>query len=80
VNNLRQLAPQVLAALIRRYGDFGGCEDALQEALIAATRTWPGQGEPDDPRAWLIRVASRRLANQFRADAARRRREILSRT
>jgi RNA polymerase sigma factor (sigma-70 family) len=78
VNQLRQLAPQVLAALVRRYGDFGGAEDAVQEALLAAATTWHEQGEPDDPTAWLIRVASRRLANQFRTDAARRRREELA--
>jgi RNA polymerase sigma factor (sigma-70 family) len=78
VNQLRRLAPQVLAALVRRYGDFGGAEDAVQEALLAAATTWVEQGEPDDPKAWLIRVASRRVANQFRADAARRRREELA--
>ena len=50
----RELAPQVLGALIRRYGDFGPpAEDAVQEALLAAARTWPEQGLPDDPRAWL---------------------------
>jgi len=78
VKQLRELAPQVLGVLVRRYGDFGGAEDAVQEALVAAAMTWPEQGEPDDPRAWLIRVASRRLANQYRADAARRRREELA--
>ena len=78
MNELRELAPQVLGALVRRYGDFGGAEDAVQEALLAASTTWPDQGEPDDPRAWLIRVASRRLANQYRADDARRRREELA--
>ena len=78
MNPLRQLAPQVLAALVRRFGDFGGAEDAVQEALVAAATTWPKQGEPDDPKAWLIRVASRRLANQYRAESARRRREELA--
>ena len=78
MNQLRELAPQVLGALVRRYGDFAGAEDAVQEALLAAAMTWPEQGEPDDPRAWLIRVASRRLANQYRADAGRRRREELA--
>jgi RNA polymerase sigma factor (sigma-70 family) len=78
VNQLRELAPQVLGALVRRYGEFAGAEDAVQEALIAASSTWPVHGEPDDPRAWLIRVASRRLANQYRADDARRRREELA--
>ena len=75
---LRELAPQVLGVLVRRSGDFAGAEDAVQEALIAAAATWPSQGEPDDPLAWLIRVASRRQANQYRADAARRRREELA--
>jgi RNA polymerase sigma factor (sigma-70 family) len=78
VNQLRELAPQVLGALVRRYGDFAGAEDAVQEALVAAATTWPEEGEPDDPLAWLIRVASRRLANQYRTDDARRRREDLA--
>jgi predicted RNA polymerase sigma factor len=78
VNQLRELAPQVLSALVRRYGDFASAEDAAQEALLAASATWPERGEPDDPLAWLIRVASRRLANQYRADDARRRREELA--
>jgi predicted RNA polymerase sigma factor len=75
---LRELAPQVLGALVRRYGDFAGSKDALQEALFAAAGTWPADGTPDDPRAWLYRVAARRLANQYRADDARRRREDLA--
>jgi RNA polymerase sigma factor (sigma-70 family) len=78
VTQFRELAPQVLGALVRRYGDFAGAEDAVQEALVAASMTWPEHGEPDDPRAWLVRVASRRLANQYRADDARRRREELA--
>jgi predicted RNA polymerase sigma factor len=75
---LRELAPQVLGALVRRYGDFADCEDAVQEALIAAAMAWPAEGQPDSPAGWLIRVASRRLANQYRADTARRRREELA--
>jgi len=75
---LRELAPQVLGALVRRYGDFAGCEDAVQEALLAAATTWPAEGQPDNPLGWLIRVASRRLANQYRGDVARRRREELA--
>ncbi len=71
----RQLAPQVLGALVRRYGDFGTAEDAVQEALLAAARQWPEEGVPDDPRAWLIRVASRKLIDQARSDQARQRRE-----
>jgi RNA polymerase sigma factor (sigma-70 family) len=75
---LRELAPQVLGALVRRYGDFADCEDAVQEALLAAATRWPAEGQPDSPLGWLIRVASRRLANQYRGDAARRRREELA--
>jgi len=72
---LRRLAPQVLGALVRRYGHFDACEDAVQEALLAASVQWPHQGRPDDPRAWLITVAARRLTDQLRSDEARRRRE-----
>jgi RNA polymerase sigma factor (sigma-70 family) len=72
---LRRLAPQVLAALVRRYGHFDTAEDAVQEALLAATRQWPRDGVPADPRAWLITTASRRLTDLLRADQARRRRE-----
>ena len=72
---LRQLAPQVLGALVRRYGHFDTCEDAVQEALLAAALQWPDEGVPDSPRGWLIRVASRRLTDQLRAEQARRRRE-----
>jgi RNA polymerase sigma factor (sigma-70 family) len=75
---LRELAPQVLGALIRRYGDFADAEDAVQEALIAAATAWPADGTPDRPVGWLITVASRRLANQYRSDDARRRREQLA--
>jgi RNA polymerase sigma factor (sigma-70 family) len=75
---LRELAPRVLGALIRRYGDFADAEDAVQEALLAAATTWPAEGKPDNPLGWLIRVASRRLANQYRSDDARRRREELA--
>jgi RNA polymerase sigma factor (sigma-70 family) len=72
---LRQLAPQVLGVLIRRYGQFDACEDATQEALLAAAVQWPDEGIPDSPRAWLITVAARRLTDQWRSDQARRRRE-----
>ena len=75
---LRELAPQVLGALVRRYGDFADCEDATQEALLAAATTWAAEGQPDNPLGWLIRVASRRLANTYRGDVARRRREELA--
>jgi predicted RNA polymerase sigma factor len=75
---LRELAPQVLGALVRRYGDFADSEDAVQEALLAAATMWPAEGQPDNPLGWLIRVASRRLANQYRGDVARRRREELA--
>jgi RNA polymerase sigma factor (sigma-70 family) len=72
---LRELAPQVLGALIRRYGQFGDCEDAVQEALLAAALQWPEQGIPDNPRGWLITVAARRLTDEIRGDSARRQRE-----
>jgi RNA polymerase sigma factor (sigma-70 family) len=75
---LRELAPRVLGAVVRRYGDFADAEDAVQEALIAAAATWPASGEPDNPLGWLIRVASRRMADQHRRDDARRRREELA--
>jgi RNA polymerase sigma factor (sigma-70 family) len=72
---LRELAPQVLGAVIRRFRDFAAAEDAVQEALIAAARQWPEEGVPNNPRGWLIQVATRRMTDQLRADLARRRRE-----
>lgn len=72
---LRRLAPQVLGALVRRYGHFDAAEDAVQEALLAAARQWSEEGRPANPRGWLIRVASRRLTDQLRSEDARRRRE-----
>jgi RNA polymerase sigma factor (sigma-70 family) len=71
----RDCAPHVLAALVRRYGDFDAAEDAAQEALLAAARQWPADGLPDNPRAWLIRVAARRLVDQWRSEQARADRE-----
>jgi predicted RNA polymerase sigma factor len=68
---LRACTPQVLAAVVRRYGDFDTCEDGVQEALLAAARQWPAEGLPDDPRAWLIRVAGRRRVELVRSEAAR---------
>ncbi|WP_194837574.1 RNA polymerase sigma factor [Nocardia sp. XZ_19_369] len=72
---LRELAPQVLGALVRRFGDFDTAEDALQEAMLAAATQWPVDGLPDNPRGWLIQVAQRRMADAVRAEVARRRRE-----
>jgi len=72
---LRDLAPQVLAAVVRRYGDFAASEDAVQEALLVAANKWPSEGVPDNPRAWLIQVAARRMADHLRSEIARRRRE-----
>jgi RNA polymerase sigma factor (sigma-70 family) len=72
---LRELAPQVLGAVVRRYGDFGAAEDAVQEALTAAAFQWPESGVPENPRAWLIQVAARKLTDQIRSQSARRRRE-----
>jgi len=74
---LRELAPQVLGAVVRRFGDFAAAEDAVQEALLAAAMQWPQEGIPDNPRGWLIHVAARRMTDQFRADMARRRREAV---
>jgi predicted RNA polymerase sigma factor len=71
---LRQLAPQVLGVLIRRYGRFDICEDAVQEALLAAALQWPEQAVPESPRAWLITVASRRVADELRSELQRRHR------
>jgi RNA polymerase sigma factor (sigma-70 family) len=72
---LRRLAPQVLGAVVRRYGHFDTAEDATQEALLAAVMQWPEDGIPDNPRAWLITVASRRLTDLLRSEQARQRRE-----
>ena len=74
---LRELAPQVLAALVRRYGQFHLCEDASQEALLAAALQWPADGIPENPRGWLVTVGSRRLMDQVRTDQSRRNREEL---
>jgi RNA polymerase sigma factor (sigma-70 family) len=71
----REQTPHVLAAVLRRHGDFAACEDAVQEALLAAARQWPAEGLPDYPRGWLIQVASRKLVDARRSDVARIRRE-----
>lgn len=72
---LRELTPHVVAAVTRRYGDFAAAEDAVQEALLIAAQTWPRDGVPEKPRAWLIQVAARRVIDQVRSDAARAKRE-----
>src|SRR5215472_5492855 len=72
---LRELAPQVLGAVTRRFRDFASAEDAVQEAMIAAFTQWPQEGIPDNPRGWLIQVASRRMTDQARSEMARRERE-----
>ena len=72
---LRELTPQVLGAVARRTGDFAAAEDAVQEALIAASVQWPQQGVPRNPRGWLLHVALRRMTDQLRSELARRRRE-----
>ncbi|MFF2552201.1 RNA polymerase sigma factor [Nocardia sp. NPDC058058] len=74
-SDLRRLTPQVLGALVRRYGHFDTAEDAVQEALLAAATRWPSEGVPDDPRGWLIAVGARKLTDLLRAEQARRRRE-----
>jgi RNA polymerase sigma factor (sigma-70 family) len=75
---LRDAAPQVLAAVLRRFGDFPDAEDAVQEAMLAATQQWPRQGTPDNPVGWLIHVASRRMVDQARSESSRRDRESLA--
>src|SRR5215469_16193492 len=72
---LRELAPEVLGALVRRYGWFGACEDAVQEAMLEAVTSWPASGVPGSPKGWLLTVASRRLIDEVRSEHARRRRE-----
>src|SRR5690242_692208 len=74
-DRLREIAPRVLAALVRRFGDFADCEDAVQEAMIEAAEQWPAQGLPENPSGWLVHVASRRMTDRIRNEAARRRRE-----
>jgi RNA polymerase sigma factor (sigma-70 family) len=75
---LRELAPQVLITLVRRYGDFAGAEDAVQDALIAAAQQWTTSGVPAHARGWLLTVATRRLTDMWRANAARHKREVLA--
>ena len=72
---LRELAPQVLGTIVRRFHDFAAAEDAVQEAFIDAAEQWPREGIPDNPRAWLIRVSTRRLSDHLRSEHSRRRRE-----
>ncbi|MEU4771585.1 sigma-70 family RNA polymerase sigma factor [Micromonospora sp. NPDC023644] len=72
---LRTEAPQVLGALVRRFGHFDIAEDAVQEALLVASRAWPTDGVPENPRSWLIRIGYRRMVDLLRTDQARRRRE-----
>jgi RNA polymerase sigma factor (sigma-70 family) len=73
---LAELRPPILGTLVRRHGQFDGCEDAVQEALAAAAKQWPVEGVPDNPRAWLLTVAGRRLTDYWRSDHARRTREV----
>ena len=75
---LRELAPRALGAVARRSGDFAAAEDAVQDALLAAATRWPADGTPDNPLGWLIRVAARRMTDQYRSEDARRRREALA--
>src|SRR5438045_1842751 len=73
---LRELAPQVLGVVARRFRDFSSAEDAVQEAMITAFTQWPQEGVPQNPRAWLIQVACRRMMDHVRSEVARRDREI----
>ncbi|HXA74391.1 MAG TPA: DUF6596 domain-containing protein [Acidimicrobiales bacterium] len=75
---LRELAPRALGVVVRRYGHFYDAEDAVQEALLAASTTWPSKGIPDNPLGWLVRAASRRMTDLYRSDEARRRRQDLA--
>lgn len=72
---LRELTPQVLGIVVRRFRDFAAAEDAVQDASIAAVMQWPREGVPENPRAWLVQVAFRRMADHIRSESARRRRE-----
>ena len=72
---LRDLAPQVLGALMHKFRDFAACEDAVQEALLAAATQWPRDCIPDNPRGWLIRVAAWRMTDHVRSELSRRKRE-----
>ncbi len=72
---LRELAPQVVGVVARRFRDFSSAEDAVQEAMLAAFMQWPQQGTPENPRGWLIRVALRRMTDTARSEMARRQRE-----
>ena len=74
-DRLRELVPKTLGLLVRRFGDFSACEDAVQEALLAAATQWRARGIPDNPRGWLLTVAARRRIELYRNEAARRRRE-----
>jgi len=74
---LRDLAPQVLGALVRRFHDFAACEDAVQEALIAAATQWPRGGVPSNPLGWLVHVAQQRMVDELRRDTSRRNREAM---
>jgi RNA polymerase sigma factor (sigma-70 family) len=75
---LRELAPQVLGVLTRRFGDFDAAEDAVQEALLAAAKHWPRDGVPAEPRGWLIQAGERRMIDQLRSEQSRRKRESLT--
>lgn len=72
---LRELTPQVLGSVVRRFREFGAAEDAVQEASLAAAIQWPRDGLPENPRAWLTQVAYRRMTDHIRSESARRRRE-----
>jgi len=74
---LRELAPQALGAVVRKYGHFDAAEDAVQEAMLAAAKQWTANGIPESPRGWLIQVAARRMTDHIRSEVARKRREDL---
>ena len=72
---LRELTPQVLGIVVRRFRDFAAAEDAVQEASIVAVTQWPRDGVPENPRAWLTQVALRKMVDHISSESARKRRE-----
>ena len=67
---LRSLVPAVIGVLVRRGADFATAEDAVQEALVEAVRSWPDD-PPRDPKGWLVTVAWRRFLDVVRSETAR---------
>jgi RNA polymerase sigma-70 factor, ECF subfamily len=68
---IRDEGRRVLATLVRTLGSLQLAEDAVQEAAIAALRTWPRSGIPDDPRVWLTIAARHKAYDAIRRESAR---------